>query len=221
MTVEEAIKLRHAVRSYSDSPIPADIVSELNEEIESCNKESGFHIQLITNEEKTFGGIMAKYGKFYNVKNYIALVGPDDESFDEKSGYYGERIALKAQQLGLNTCWVAMSFSKSKCAAVKAKGEKLGCVISVGFGATEGVQHKSKNITQVSNYTDSMPEWFKKGMDAALLAPTAINQQKFMITLNGNKVKAESTGGPYSKVDLGIVKYNFELSAGKENFEWA
>jgi hypothetical protein len=25
----------------------------------------------------------------------------------------------------------------------------------------------------------------------------------------------------YSKMDLGIVKYHFELGAGKENFEWA
>ena len=61
----------------------------------------------------------------------------------------------------------------------------------------------------------------KKGVEAALLAPTAVNQQKFYLTLDGNKVKAKAGLGPCAKMDLGIVKYHFELGAGKENFEWA
>ena len=63
-------------------------------------------------------------------------------------------------------------------------------------------------------------------MEAALLAPTAVNQQKFkFILLDGNKVKAETTfsltGKSYLYYDLGIVKCHFEIGAGKENFEWA
>ncbi|MFR4700307.1 MAG: nitroreductase, partial [Christensenellaceae bacterium] len=33
------------------------------------------------------------------------------------------------------------------------------------------------------------------------------------------KVSARATGGFYSKRDLGIVKYHFEIGAG--NFSWA
>ena len=51
-------------------------------------------------------------------------------------------------------------------------------------------------------------------------APTAMNQQKFLISYEDKKVNAKSLGGFYSKVDLGIVKYHFEVSAGKENFDW-
>lgn len=65
-----------------------------------------------------------------------------------------------------------------------------------------------------------MPEWFEKGMKSALLAPTATNQQKFLFTLDQNHVSVRSTGGFYSKVDLGIVKYHFEVGAGIENFHW-
>lgn len=161
---------------------------------------------------------MAHYGKFSGVQNYIALVGEKSADFDEKSGYYGERIALKAQMLGLNTCWVAMTFSKG--AAKKAieinSGEKLGCILALGYGETQGNPHKSKPIAELCNYTEDMPTWFKKGMEAAMLAPTASNQQKFMFTLSNGTVKAEATGGFYSKVDLGIVKYHFEIGSGRK-----
>ena len=64
------------------------------------------------------------------------------------------------------------------------------------------------------------PDWFKKGIDAALLAPTAMNQQKFQFTLKENRVLAKAGIGFYSKIDLGIVKYHFEIGAGKKNFDW-
>ena len=65
-----------------------------------------------------------------------------------------------------------------------------------------------------------MPDWFKKGMEAAALAPTAMNQQKFLIILEGNKVNAKALTAFYSKLDLGIVKYHCELGSGKEKFEY-
>ena len=125
MTILDAIKERYSVRSYKDIPIPKTVVAEVNQEIDRCNRESGLNIQLITDEERAFGGMMAHYGKFSGVKNYIALVGKKSADLDEKIGYYGERAAIKAQMLGLNTCWVAMTFSKRKCGAVVNRGEKL------------------------------------------------------------------------------------------------
>ncbi len=217
MDLLTAIKNRHSVRSYIDKPIDSETLSELKAEIDACNKESGLHIQLVTNEPEAFDSMMAHYGKFSGVQNYIALVGRKSADFDEKSGYYGERIALKAQMLGLNTCWVAMTFSKgaAKKAVVIESGEKLGCVLALGYGKTQGVAHTSKSMAQLCKTEGSMPEWFKNGMEAAILAPTATNQQKFLFTLNGQKVTAEATGGFYSKVDLGIVKYHFEVGSGR------
>ena len=49
-----------------------------------------------------------------------------------------------------------------------------------------------------------------------MLAPTAVNQQKFLFTLNGDEVTAKATGGVYSRIDLGIVKYHFEVGSGRE-----
>lgn len=220
MTVIEAIKERHAVRSYTNKEIESDKITQLSEFINSCNKESGLHIQLVTNEPEAFDGFMAHYGKFSGVKNYIALIGKKSASLEEKCGYYGEKIALYAQTLGLNSCWVAMTYSKIKQAYKIEPGEKLLMVISLGYGETQGIQHKSKLAEQVSNISSNSPEWFRDGVEAALLAPTAMNQQKFTLNLHDNKVSAKPGTGFYVKTDLGIVKYHFEVGAGKNNFEW-
>lgn len=223
MEILEAIKARHSVRSYVNKPISAEIVAQLQAEIDACNKESGLHIQLVTNESKAFEGLMAHYGKFLGVQNYIALIGKKSDNLDESIGYYGERVALRAQMLGLNTCWVAMTFSKgnTKKSCKLHQGEKLVCVLSLGYGMAQGVAHRSKPMEALCQADGKMEDWFKTGMDAALLAPTATNQQKFLLTQRGDAVQAKSTGGFYSKVDLGIVKYHFEVGAGTENFHWA
>ena len=62
------------------------------------------------------------------------MIGKKGPDLDEKCGYYGERLVLKAQQLGLNTCWVAMTYSKVKTAFTVNSGEKLFIVISLGYG---------------------------------------------------------------------------------------
>lgn len=221
MDIFSAMKERHSVRQYTEKPIEKDVAAQLQNEIDCCNKEGGLHIQLIMNEPKAFDGMMAHYGKFSGVKNYIALIGPKSSDLSEKCGYYGQKIAVKAQQLGLNTCWVAMSYSRVPRAMKIDKGEKLTVVIAVGYGKTQGVPHKSKSGREISNVSENSPEWFKNGVEAALLAPTALNQQKFYLDQAGSKVKATAKTAFYSKMDLGIVKYNFEIGAGKENFDWA
>lgn len=216
MNLTEAMKERHSVRQYRNQPLSAEAVSAMQAEIDACNRESGLHIQLVTNEPKAFDGFMAHYGKFSGVRNYIALIGKKDSTLDEKCGYYGERLVLKAQQLGLNTCWVAMTYSKVKTAFSIDRGEKLCVVISIGYGETQGVPHKSKTVSEVAKTDGKMPEWFRNGIEAALLAPTAMNQQKFMFTLDGNKVAVTAGKGFYTKIDLGIVRYHFEIGAGKD-----
>ena len=221
MDLKEAMQTRHSVRQYKDQPLSVEVIAALQEEIAACNRESGLHIQLVTNESRAFDGFMAHYGKFSGVTSYLALIGKKGPELDEKCGYFGQRLVLKAQQLGLNTCWVAMSYTKIKTAFTVDKGEKLCVVIALGYGATQGVPHKSRPFSEVAKADGQMPDWFKNGVEAALLAPTAMNQQKFLFTLSGDKVSAKAGRGFYTKLDLGIVKYHFELGAGKDRFAWA
>ena len=220
MDILEVMKKRHSVRRYTDKKIDEKIKKELIKVINECNNEGDMHIQLCTDEPNAFDSFMSHYGKFNNVKNYIAIVGKKGDKLQEKSGYYGEKVVLKAAELGLNTCWVALTYSKSKTAIKVEKGEKLVCVIALGYGENQGVSRKSKSIEELSKVNGVMPDWFKKGMEAAMLAPTSMNQQKFLISLDGDKISAKALMGFYSKLDLGIVKYHFELGAGRDELEW-
>ena len=221
MDIYKAMEEHHSERNYSDRRIEGDLLTEIQAEIKMCNDESGLNIQLITDEPIAFGGLMARFGKFSGVNNYIALIGEKSTDLDEKLGYYGQRIVLKATMLGLNTCWVALTYSKGKNKSDIDHGEKLICVISIGYGETHGVPHKNKPIEALYKVEGEMSGWLRSGMEAAMLAPTAMNQQKFLFTLSGNTVKAQATGGFYSKVDLGIAKYHFEIGAGRDDFQWA
>lgn len=214
----ELMRSRHSVRRFTDRPLESDAVAALNDEIDVCNKESGLHIQLITDEPEAFQAEKPHYGQFRGCRNYLALVGP--RSRDEEIGYYGERIVLKAQELGINSCWVALTYKKGKAAVKIGEGEKLYMVIALGYGESQGISHKSKTITDVSDYNDGDPDWYRAGIEAALLAPTAVNQQKFRFERNGEKVKAKAGLGFYTKTDLGIVKYHFELGSGKGKEVW-
>ena len=213
MDIREAILNRHSVRSYLDRPLEPEVTEKLQETIDRCNEESGLHIQLVLNEPKAFDSAMAHYGNFSGVTNYLALIGKKGPDLEEKCGYYGEQIVLEAQSLGLNTCWVALTYKKIPSAFVVDKGEKLSVVIALGYGATQGKQHRS--IDEVSNFIDGSPEWFRKGVECALLAPTAVNQQKFFFTLEGDKVSTKAGRAFYTKMDLGIAKYHFEIGSGR------
>ena len=226
MTLLEAISARHSVRKYIDKDIPADIIAALQEKVAECNKEGNLNIQLVQNETRAFTGMLS-YGQFSGVKNYLVMVGKKSKDLDERVGYYGEQLVLLAQTLGLNTCWVGLSYRKVPEAYKVGKDEKLVCMIALGYGDTQGVPHKIKSVENVSNASDITPSWFKKGVEAALLAPTAVNQQKFSfeyVGMSNNRhlvraVKGFSLIG-YTQMDLGIAKYHFEVGAGKEHFDW-
>lgn len=227
MTILEAIEARHSVRAYKEQPLTEDVVRVLEEKIECFNQEGKLHIQLVTNEHKAFKGTLAKYGKFKNVSNYLVMAGKKSDDLDERVGYYGEHLVLLAQMLGLNTCWVGLSYSKVPGTFVLANDEKIACYIALGYGETQGASHKVKTIEQVSNVSDITPSWFKRGVQAALYAPTAINQQKFYfeyVRVENNQHKVLAKKGfslvGYTHMDLGIAKCHFEIGAGKDNFVW-
>ena len=227
MTLQEAIEVRHSVRAYKNEPLAEDVARRLEEEIAKVNQAGHLHVQLIQNEPKAFQGTLAKYGKFRNVTSYLVMAGKKAEDLDERIGYYGEQLVLLAQTLGLNTCWVGLSYRKIPDTYVLEEGEVIKAYISIGYGETQGVNRKSKTVKQVSNMSDITPSWFKRGVEAALLAPTAVNQQKFSfeyVGMENSRHKIFAKRGfsmiGYTQMDLGIAKYHFEIGAGKDNFEW-
>lgn len=226
MTEREAIESRHSVRSYDGRPLSKEAQATIEAAISQLNAEAGLHMQLVTDETRAFKGF-ASYGSFKGVANYIVVAGKKTSDLCEKAGYNGEKLILLCQSLGLNTCWVGMTYKKVNGAFELEDGEKVVCLIAVGYGLTQGAAHKVKPANAVSNLTDQSPEWFREGVRAALLAPTAMNQQKFYFELKGADsgkptvcAKKKFSLAGYTDTDLGIAKLHFEIGAGRENFSW-
>ena len=215
MTTLEAIDARHSVRTYLEKRIEEETRQELNRFAEKCNQESGLHIFIRYDDPDGFDSRLAHYGHFRNVRNYIVLAGKKTEDFDFRCGYFGEQIVLYAQQLGLNTCWAALTFSKKAVKKLIPAGETLCMVIALGYGETQGVTRKSKTAQEVSEGNPDQT-WFEQGIEAALKAPTAVNQQKFVFSIRDGEPFVRVKGwGSCTKVDLGIAAFHFEAASGK------
>jgi nitroreductase len=221
--LNEAIRQRHSVRRYTSQSIEPEKVAILQEAIGKFNAESGLNIQLVLEEPKAFSSFLVTYGAFSGVKNYFVMAAPKGKEWEEKVGYFGEKLVLLSQALGLNTCWVGLTYKKIPDAYLLREGDIIHCEISLGYGANQGVQHPLRPIDKFFEADGEVPGWFKAGLEAALLAPTAVNQQKFKFILrDGNLVEAQALRSMvgYAIIDLGIVKCHFELGAGVENFTW-
>ncbi len=214
MDLKEAMKKRHTVRRYRDEEIDPETVSALKKRIEEDNGKYQLHVKLETGDSSALNPMGRLASK--NADNYFIMAGKESADLNERLGYAGADLMLYAQTLGLNTWWIGGTFSK-KAVEGKVPGQKVIGIIVVGYGATAGKQHRQKDFKAVSSYDGEMPDWFVAGVNAALLAPTALGRQDFMIIGKGHKVslKCDTCGE-----DFGLVKYHFELGAGKENFEW-
>ena len=218
MDLKEAMQKRHMVRKYIDKSLPDDLINRINERISMNNEKHKLSMKLMINNNKGVNSIM-KLIMAKGVNNFIILAGDNSENLDERLGYSGADIMLYAQTLGLNTWWVGGTFNRSVSQYVENK--KVTGIIAIGYGESQGKPHKSKMVENVSKYNGTViPSWFISGVDGALLAPTALNKQDFMIIGDGNKVKIECDNGIFTGSNVGLIKYHFELGAGKENFEW-
>lgn len=223
-----AMQNRHDVRNYSDEPIAADVAARLQEEIDAVNEITGMHIQLIQGDPKGISGFMAAYEKFRNVNNYLVMVGPNSVRLDEQCGYFGEHLVLTAQQLGLHTCWSGLGFNRKKARYQRHDGDRAAVAIAIGHGLNQGASKAMKAASDISNLNADSPEWFRRGIEAVLLAPTVLDEQGIRIDLladsnpDGRRhvraIAAEK--GHFNYVDYGIARYHFESIAGRENFVW-
>ena len=220
MNFDQAIQERHSVRLYTEKKIQGDVLTSLQNEISRINEESGMSIRLVLNEPKAFGRFLLKtVVKFKNAVNYMVISGPESDTLNLDAGYYGEQLVLYAQTLGLGTCW-AMMAGKKEADKDLPKGHKSVILISIGYPENPGVPHKSKPVSEVADVTDA-PDWFVKGVEYALLAPTGVNKQGFKFERDDNKVRMIFGSSTLAQIDAGIVRFHFEYGAGTENFVWA
>lgn len=230
MTIQEAIEQRVSRRSYQPVSLRAQEAAPLQAAIANINAQQRLHIQLVLDGAAPFAGLKRSYGLLTGVSSYFALVAsPLDIHYREKLGFFGEELVLLATQMGLGTCWVGGSYSKNEALCELREGEKLDCVICVGYAGEKtglrervirGVTHrKSKTVAQMSETEGPVPQWFVRGMQSVQRAPSARNGQPVVFRCINGAVTAAVPGGG-SPVDLGIAKLHFQLGAGLGRWDW-
>ena len=225
MITVETMRERHSVREYDGKPLSRAEFDALGAVVEECARESGLDIQLVGDNPEVFN-VIARFGLIRECRTHVAFVLDDakagDVAADEAIGYWGQKIVLAAQDMGLNTCWCALC-SRRKSRAVVAPGKKIRLVIAVGHGKTQGFSRKTKSVEALSSVECAKePAWFAAAMEAAQLAPTAMNNQNFKITLlsDGKTVRIDAPQSGLNVIDEGIVRCNFEIAANEAGADW-
>lgn len=225
MITVETIRERHSVREYDGKPLSRAEFDALGAVVEECVRESGLGIQLVDNNPEVFS-MIARFGLIRGCRTHVSFVVDDakagDVAADEAIGYWGQKIVLAAQDMGLNTCWCALC-SRKKSHAVVAPEKKIRLIIAVGHGKTQGFSRKTKSVEALSSVECAKgPAWFAAAMEAAQLAPTAMNNQNFKITLlsDGKTVRIDAPQSGLNVIDEGIVRCNFEIAANEAGADW-
>lgn len=225
MITVETIRERHSVREYDGKPLSRAEFDALIAVVEECARESGLDIQLVGDNPEVFN-VIARFGLIRGCRTHVAFVVDDakahDVAADEAIGYWGQKIVLAAQDMGLNTCWCALC-SRKKSRAVVAPGKKIRLIIAVGHGKTQGFSRKTKSVEALSSVECAKAlAWFAAAMEAAQLAPTAMNNQNFKITLlsDGKTVRIDAPKSGLNVIDEGIVRCNFEIAANEAGADW-
>lgn len=223
LSLIEATKYRISRRSYDGRPLTTEDEKVLMEVIEKLNNESGLCMKLCVGEKKAFSELRKTYGMFSGVSNYIILAGKDDTDTAEKLGYYGEKAALTAVAMGLGTCFVGATFDKDVVHKELPPDMRMYGVISIGYVSAESAKEKllrsairigKRTAKDIVFMSSDAPEWFHKGIECALSAPSARNKFPTKFTWDSEKVTASVDGEyMYRRMDLGIAKLHFELGA--------
>lgn len=218
MTELEALKARHSVKHYHDTALtPADRAA-LHDLLARVNAESGLALQLIEDEPQVFRTFASAATGLISARHYFAMVGPRGADLERQIGYWGQSVVLHAQMLGLRTNWTGGSRRLRLSTASVAPGQKLVIVIAVGYGHNDGKSRSTRPVEELAIVPDGwseVPQWFHAAMEAAQLAPTGFNRQKFVIELreDGYCDARATSRMPQTDIDLGIVMKNFEIGA--------
>jgi hypothetical protein len=181
-------------------------------------------------------GAIGSYGKIKGAPTLIAFVGDmKDPYVQEKVGYTGEGIVLEATAMGLATCWVGgwMFFRREVAASLLGIGEheKVLAVTPVGRPAGEptleetamtgfGLFHTRRPLKEMVAGMESgkLPYWVKSALEAARLAPSAINRQPWRFHVEPNSITVSMDDPSFNlgiskRLDCGIAMLHIEVAA--------
>ncbi len=231
----EAIVMRRSRRLFNSQAIPSDLLIKIYAICENFRPfEEARSVFINKSTEQVFKGAIGHYGKIKGATAVIAFIGDNsDFHIQEKVGYTGEGIILEATSLRLGTCWVG-GFFRPEVAALLAKikkNEKVFAVTPIGFASEKisleekimtgfGKTHKRKPLNELVKGLEEKqwPEWIKRALEAARLAPSAVNRQpwRFYVDNESITISVDNLKDTYNipkRLDCGIAMLHIEIAS--------
>lgn len=141
MKTNKVIKDTRSVREYKDKEIDNKVITEL---LNVLNEQKGLmndikiDFNFIEGGKEAYeklDGLVGYFGKLIKAPHYIYIVSEAKNGYLENAGYLGERLILKATDLGLGSCWIEVSENVSKVKDIlniKENQEIIG-LLAIGY----------------------------------------------------------------------------------------
>lgn len=246
-TMIDAIKRRVSVRTFSAEPVPPEVMDAfrggmLRNGADLFGNRPRFLV--IDPREERLGETagLFTYGVVKNSGFFIAGAVPRGPGALTDFGYAMERHILEAVSLGLGTCWLGGTFSRSAFSRAMGlrDGELLPAVSPLGIPAAEkSLVDGVLSFAARSRLRRPWKEIFHRGrpgvplspgeagayaevLECVRMAPSALNRQPWRVVREESAdvfhfyIVSEGGGGEIRlpEIDIGIALCHFELAAG-------
>jgi nitroreductase len=229
------ITKRRSRRRFTTGLLSKDLLEQVRI---FCNSFQPFpHVRVVLIPQppkKIFRGALGPYGKIKGAQSVIAFIGNMiSPHVQEQVGYTGEGVILEMTALKLDTCWVGGFFRPEvvRLFTEIKEHERVLAVTPIGYAAEKlsieerlmtgfGLTHHRRPLKDlVTGLEESVwPPWIKAALEAARLAPSAVNRQPWRfhvetnsITVSVNRFALEF--GLSKRLCCGIAMLHIEVAA--------
>jgi nitroreductase len=244
MTIVETIQKRRSVRTYSGKPLDDVLVAQIKTFIRETPAPFGVkaRIELIRANAGEKPIQLGTYGWVKGACEYLALIYEEAPFAETAAAYLFEQVVLFCTGLGLGTCWLGGSFSRSdfKKQIRLAPDEKLRIVSPVGYPGNKKRWFMEGMVVNTDKHhatrkpfgelffdgdfnhplTVSQAGIFAKPLEMVRLAPSANNKQEWRAVLENGIVHFYKI--PYlifDSIDVGIALCHFEVTCKELNIK--
>jgi len=239
----DAISVRRSRRAFDGVSVAGDLLDALDEVCRSFRPFPEVRTVLLSDAPADIftglvAGLVGSYGRVTGAPSALLFIGVPGPKTPERIGYTGEGAVLEATALGAGTCWVGGAFDRRRAAGLAdlAEDERVFAVSPVGtplappaaterllFGA--GKEKRRRPLDIIAPGREDWPRWAIAGVEAARVAPSALNRQPWRFSLVGGDVLLKHAGpdtpGSSKRLDCGIAMLHFEIAAHAAGSEGA
>jgi len=177
-SIAELVRQRHSCRKYLERPLAEEVRRSLETFIATnCEGPFGgrarFALVAATAENRSALKGLGTYGFIAGATAFIVGAIEHLPKGLEDYGYLMERVILLATDLGLGTCWLGGTFTKSSCArkVALAEGEMMPAVTAVGYAMDGGLSKDRIRRIAGSNFRRPLEELFFRDSFGTPLSP--------------------------------------------------